>query len=72
MPIPKRQPDEEAQQFMGRCMTSEVMAEEYPDQKQRVAICMQKSREGATKGNLSAMVQDELAYSKFKSGHERQ
>ncbi len=66
MPIPKRKPDEEAQSFMGRCMTSDVMKEEYPSQKQRVAICTQQSRAGAPKSNLSAMVQEELIYSKIQ------
>ena len=44
MPLPKRNKDESAQQFMGRCMTSDVMAEEFANQKQRVAVCIQQSR----------------------------
>ena len=65
MPLPKREKGEEAQKFMGRCMTSEVMGKEYPDQKQRVAICMQQSRAGANKSNLSEMVQEELVYAEY-------
>ena len=64
MPIPKREKGEEAQKFMGRCMTSEVMRSEYPNQKQRVAVCVQQSRAGANKFSISEMVQDELVYAK--------
>ena len=67
MPIPKREKGEEAQKFMGRCMTDEVMKKEYPDQKQRVAICTGESRLSAEKGSLSVLVQEELVYSKFRS-----
>lgn len=67
MPIPKREKGEEAQKFMGRCMTSEVMGKEYPDQKQRVDVCTQQSRAEAPKGSLSGMVQEELIYAKYKS-----
>lgn len=66
MPIPDRNPEEEAQSFMGRCMSSDVMKDEYPDQKQRVAICTQQSRAGAPKNNLSSLVQEELLYAGFK------
>ena len=51
---------------MGRCMTSEVMSKEYPDQKQRVAICTRQSRAGAEKGSLSTLVQEELIYSGYE------
>tara|TARA_B100000287_G_scaffold434493_1_gene499097 strand:- start:1609 stop:3456 length:1848 start_codon:yes stop_codon:yes gene_type:complete len=64
MPIPKREKGEEAQKFMGRCMTSEVMRSEYPNQKQRVAVCVQQSRAGANKFSISEMVQEELVYAK--------
>ena len=70
MPIPKREKGEEAQKFMGRCMTADVMKEEYPDQKQRVAVCTSQSRAEAAKGSLPQMVQDELVYAKYKSESE--
>ena len=66
MPLPKREKDEEAQKFMGRCMSSNVMREEYPEQKQRVAVCTSQSRQGAVKGNLSVLVQEELVYAEFQ------
>ena len=67
MPTPKREKGEEAQKFMGRCMTSDVMKKEYPEQKQRVAVCTSQSRAGAAKSNLSAMVQDELVYAEYEN-----
>jgi len=70
MPIPKREKGEEAQKFMGRCMTADVMREEYPDQKQRVAVCTSQSRAGADKYNLSSMVQEELVYGEYDSDCE--
>jgi len=66
MPVPKREKDEEAQKFMGRCMTSDVMKTEYPEQKQRVAICMQQSRAGADKSNLPKLVIEELVYADYQ------
>jgi hypothetical protein len=70
MPIPKRESGEEAQKFMGRCMTSDVMKGEYPDQKQRVAVCTSQSRAEADVFNFSEMVFDELVYSEWKRKHE--
>ena len=40
MPIPSRRKDEEKQSFISRCMSNETMKKDYPDQKQRVAICI--------------------------------
>ena len=39
MPIPKPNKDESEKEFTERCMADEVMTKEYPDQKQRYAIC---------------------------------
>lgn len=65
MPIPKREEGEEARKFMGRCMASDVMKGEYPDQKQRVAVCTSQSRAVANKFNLAEMVQEELTYADY-------
>jgi hypothetical protein len=70
MPIPKREKGEEAQKFMGRCMTSEVMGKEYPDQKQRVAVCTSQSRAGADEFNFAEMFSEELLYSEYERGCE--
>lgn len=40
MPIPSRKSGEDKDAFVSRCMGSEVMKKDYPDQKQRVAICI--------------------------------
>lgn len=43
MPIPNRKKDEDKESFVSRCMSNEVMKNDYPDQKQRVAICIQQA-----------------------------
>jgi len=44
MPIPSKNKDEDKGNFMGRCMSQ--LADEYPDAKQRTAICMSKATDG--------------------------
>lgn len=39
MPIPKPKPSEDLDQFIERCMSDENMKTDYPDLKQRYAIC---------------------------------
>jgi len=39
MPIPAPHKDEDKNKFMERCMGDDVMVKEYPDNKQRYAIC---------------------------------
>lgn len=39
MPIPKPGSNEKRDNFLGRCMADELMVSEYPDEKQRYAIC---------------------------------
>ena len=39
MPIPKPRPSEEQSDFIGRCMGNDTMIDEYPEQKQRSAVC---------------------------------
>jgi hypothetical protein len=43
MPIPNRRKDEEKDNFVSRCMNNETMKKEYPEEKQRVAICIQQA-----------------------------
>lgn len=43
MPIPSRRKDEEKDSFVSRCMSNETMKKEYPDEQQRVAICIQQA-----------------------------
>ena len=39
MPIPIPKASEEMDTFIERCMTDEVMVTEFPNEKQRLAIC---------------------------------
>jgi hypothetical protein len=43
MPLPTRNKDEDKDAFVSRCMSSETMKKEYPDEKQRVAVCIQQA-----------------------------
>jgi len=45
MPLPSKDKDEKPNDFMSRCMSSDKMQKEYPDQKQRTAVCMSKACE---------------------------
>jgi hypothetical protein len=62
MPIPKPKQNEDSQKFVARCMGNETMKKEYPDQKQRVAICLGQTRK-KTKSNLLTQVLDILGFS---------
>ena len=62
MPIPKPKQNEDSQKFVTRCMGNETMKKDYPDQKQRVAICLGQTRK-KTKGNLFNQVLDILGFS---------
>lgn len=51
MPIPGPRKNEDSQKFVSRCIGDDVMNSEYPDQKQRAAVCyssLRKSRGGKT------------------------
>ena len=45
MPIPSKKKGEDPKTFMSRCMSDDVMKNEYPDQPQRSAICTSKAIE---------------------------
>jgi len=57
MPIPKPHKDEDHQKFIARCMGDDIMKKDYPDNKQRVAICL-----GQTKSSLIEQVGQILEY----------
>lgn len=61
MPIPKPNPNEDNQKFVARCMGNETMKKDYPDQKQRVAICLGQTKK-KSKGIFS-QVMDILGFS---------
>ena len=62
---PKRNKDEEAKNFVNRCMSSDVMKEEYPSQQQRIAVCVNQSRAASTTEGLAA-ASEELIYENIK------
>jgi hypothetical protein len=53
MPIPSKKENEDKQKFVSRCMGDETMKKEYPDSKQRIAICI-----GQSKKNKSSLIED--------------
>lgn len=61
MPIPERKKDEDRQSFVARCMGNETMKKEYPDNKQRVAICLGQTKK--SKSSLLDSVLDILGFS---------
>jgi hypothetical protein len=44
MPIPSPKKNQEEDDFISSCMGSETMNKEYPNQKQRAAICYSQYR----------------------------
>jgi hypothetical protein len=54
MPIPSQDKDEDKQKFVSRCMGDETMKKDYPDSKQRVAICLGQTK----KKNKSSLIED--------------
>jgi len=49
MPIPKPKDNETQKEFIQRCMADKTMVSEYPDEKQRYAICMTQLKGGERK-----------------------
>tara|TARA_R100000008_G_scaffold50653_1_gene30308 strand:+ start:1062 stop:1217 length:156 start_codon:yes stop_codon:yes gene_type:complete len=44
MPLPTPQSQEPRGKFMSRCMSDSVMNKEFPDAKQRAAVCYSQSQ----------------------------
>ena len=61
MPIPKPKDDEKGPDFVARCMGNETMKKEYPDSKQRVAICLGQTKKQG-KGSLLDQVLEILGF----------
>lgn len=59
MPIPDRHKNEDRQKFISRCMSDDVMKKDYPDSKQRVAICLGQTRQ-KNKSSIIEEVHDHL------------
>lgn len=45
MPLPSKKDGEDRNKFMSRCMSDPKMSKEYPDNKQRTAVCISKATE---------------------------
>jgi len=61
MPIPAPKKDEDKQAFVARCMGNETMKKDYPDNGQRVAICLGQTKR-KSKGNLLDQVLEVLGF----------
>jgi len=57
MPIPKPGKKEDKQKFVARCMGNETMKKDYPDTKQRVAICLGQTRQKNKAGILDFVIE---------------
>lgn len=44
MPIPQRKKGQNKQAFLSSCMSNDAMKDEYPDSKQRVAVCLSQTK----------------------------
>ena len=44
MPIPQIKKNEDHNKFMGRCMSNDTMKKEYPNTQQRLAICLNQTK----------------------------
>ena len=60
MPIPSKKPDEDKEKFVSRCMGDEVMKKDYPDSKQRVAVCLGQSKKDKSKNSLIEEIHDNI------------
>ena len=54
MPLPTKNSGEEKKEFVQRCMSDDMMKQEFSDNKQRVAVCLSqyKRRKKTAKGSL--------------------
>lgn len=49
MPLPNPKKGENQEDFVSRCMGDEVMNKEFPDQKQRSAVCYSRFKKSDSK-----------------------
>ena len=65
MPIPTPNKDEDSQKFISRCMNDEIMKKDYPENQQRIAICL-----GQTKKSKSSLLDNVLTILGFMYGSD--
>jgi hypothetical protein len=58
MPTPKPEKNEDNKNFVSRCMSDETMKKEYPDNEQRIAVCLGQTKK--SKGSLLDQVLEML------------
>jgi len=58
MPLPKPKSGEKQKDFHSRCMGSSVMKSEYPDNKQRNAVCYSQWRGSKKKKSKSGIFRE--------------
>jgi hypothetical protein len=46
MPIPSRKDGEDRKQYLSRCMSDPTVSKEYPENDQRIAVCLSRAAEG--------------------------
>lgn len=63
MPIPKPEDNEKSKDFVARCMGNETMKKEYPDNSQRVAICLGQTKKSSS--SILEEVADAIEYIQF-------
>lgn len=54
MPLPKPKKGEKENDFISRCMSNKTMKKEFPDQKQRTAVCYDQWRKEHSSENVDA------------------
>jgi len=64
MPLPTRNEDESRENFISRCMSSDKTKKEFPDQSQRVAVCMSQAMDG-----LSSIAAADFKYNVNELGY---
>jgi len=52
MPLPVPERGENRQKFIQRCMSDDVMKKEFPEQKQRVAVCYSQWKIAKKRGKV--------------------
>ena len=53
MPLPKPEPTEERNEFLQRCMIDETSVEDFPDDKQRYAVCIRQWNESTQQDEMA-------------------
>jgi hypothetical protein len=65
MPIPQPEKNEEKKKFVARCMSSDVMVKDYPDNKQRIAICLGQTSKKSDAASILEDVCEAIEYIKI-------